>query len=328
VIAVVALGAGACAGSTAPTTGAPDPTAPDTVPAVTTAPPDPSDTATEPTPPPPTGTESGACADLGPARTIGALEDPALTEVSGAVAGRLDPSVVWVVEDSGNPADLVAIDRVGRTVARVPLDAENRDWEDLAAAPGPDGRPHLFVAEIGDNLARHPEITVLRLPEPPAAAPDGPVGVDVIRLTRPGAPADAEALIVDPVEGDVVIITKDLSGRAQVLVATGIARSPVADPTAALARAGELSLGPLRAVLAADITPDGALIALRTPDAVLLWDRPADRTVAETLLSGSPCRAPSRIDPFGEALALDDDGGYLLLGEGAGAPILEVRPGG
>jgi hypothetical protein len=48
------------------------------------------------------------------------------------------------------------------------------DWEDVAAGPCPGGRC-LYVADIGDNTASRPSVTVYRVPEPrpgePARAP-------------------------------------------------------------------------------------------------------------------------------------------------------------
>lgn len=53
---------------------------------------------------------------------------------------------------------------------------------------------------------------------------------------------------------------------------------------------------------AADISPDGSIILVRTYQQVLAFTRSWDESVAEAL-GGAPCVAPSRPEPQGEAVA-------------------------
>lgn len=78
----------------------------------------------------------------------GQLDDPDLDEASGLAAGRRNPDVLWVVEDSLNPPVLYAVGTDASVRARISVRALNFDWEDLAIAPGPDGGPWLYI-EIG-----------------------------------------------------------------------------------------------------------------------------------------------------------------------------------
>jgi hypothetical protein len=248
------------------------------------------------------------------------IDDPALDEVSGLAVSALDPEVVWVLEDSGNPARLSALSPTGETISSLSVTPANTDWEDIAILHS-DGGGTIFVGDIGDNAAARAEVTVLRFPEPDPRLPQASVDPEVLTLRLP-QPADAEALLVDPLTDDLVIVTKSLVGDASVLVAPAAAITPDGS-LLEMFDAGTLRLGLLSAVLAGDVAPDGSAVALRTPSQVLWWPRQADQTIAETLLGSEPCAFPSFLDPFGEALALDVDS-YVLTGEGANARLAWV----
>lgn len=271
------------------------------------------------------GPNGAVCAPPAEAVALADLGDPSLDEVSGAAVSARHRGITWLIEDSGNPAVVVAVGTDGATVATARLEAANRDWEDLALAPGPDGSPHLFVAEIGDNQAVHPSVAVLRFPEPDPAAGDAVVVPERIQLAYPDGPRDAEALLVDPASGDLVLVTKSLDGVADVFVAPGLATAPAPSGTTTLEPVGTLTLGTLEAVTAGDVSPDGRTIVLRSPVSTFVWHDDAGAGVARTLLDAEPCPAPAVLDPFGEAAAVDPaDGSILLLGEGAGATLHRV----
>ncbi|NND90282.1 MAG: hypothetical protein HKN42_05400, partial [Granulosicoccus sp.] len=63
---------------------------------------------------------------------IGTLEDAALDEVSGMAASRTIPGVLFAINDSGAPAMLFAFDDSGAHLRQWHLEADNRDWEDMA----------------------------------------------------------------------------------------------------------------------------------------------------------------------------------------------------
>ncbi len=250
------------------------------------------------------------------------IADPDLDEVSGAAVSARDPQSLWVMEDSGNPAVLTALSPTGATTSTMSLTAPNTDWEDMSIVHR-DGAGTIFVGDIGDNQATRNDITVLRVDEPDPHGPPTTADPDVLHLRLP-APANAEALLVDPLTGDIVIVTKAVDGTAQVLVADGAAGAPD-ESTHDMTSAGNLGLGLLSAVIAGDVAPDGSALALRTPTRVLWWPRDPSQTIADTLTSSEPCTLPSVIDPLGEAIALLPDGGYLLAGEGANAPLHQAR---
>jgi hypothetical protein len=281
---------------------------------------------------------TGGAAPTGPSAAdlcAGAAVDPAavavaaadLTETSGIGAGRTSAGVLWAHNDSGGAPEVFAVGADGADLGRYALDgAEARDWEDMAVGPGDDGTGVLYLGDIGDNTAVRPSVTVYRAPEP-AVAPGGAggsiVGVEALPLTYADGARDAEALLADPVTGDLFVVSKEWGGGP-----TGAYRIPAgsaAGEPVTMARAGDVAVTPGELVTGGDVSPDGSLVALRTYGEVLLWDRGPDQTVAEAL-SGTPCAAPVEAEAQGEAVALDPDGrGYVTVSEGQNPRINRFR---
>jgi hypothetical protein len=266
-----------------------------------------STTAPEPTT---TTTTIAAAASLcaAPAPTqVGTVADAAIVELSGLAVSRTNTNELFAHNDSGAGPDVYVLDRTGATTRRVTLaGADAVDWEDIAAQDGV-----LYVGDIGDNAAQRPEIVVYRLPEPGAA---GEVEAERIVLHYADGPHDAEALFIDPVEQQLVIVTKALDGNS------GVYATPL-DTSAPLERVADLSLGAAQLVTAGDISAAGAVIALRTYGTVFVWDRQEGETIAEAF-AREPCQAPSAIETQGEALALELDGrGFVTSSEGQNPAI-------
>lgn len=264
------------------------------------------------------------CAGLVLGPPVPVVDGEALPEVSGAVVAAVDevPSV-WVHQDSGHPAVLTRIAKSGEILESVAVpDLEPLDWEDIAAAIDAEGRRHLFVGDIGDNRGARPLIEIHRIPEPLFGEAEP---ADALELVLPDGARDAEALLVDPLTEDVIIVTKAISGNAEVLVAPGSAWSEDGSRIE-LEHVGTIRLGLGQAVLAGDLSPGRSVAGLRTPTQVLLWALDEEIPVAEALLASEGCQAPAPFDIFGEALALDEDG-YVLLGESPAPELRMVAPG-
>jgi hypothetical protein len=281
-------------------------------------------TTTTPPPSEPDTPTAPGCPDLDIEAAV-PLQATDLPEISGAARSARSDEAIWVHQDSGNAPVLHEVGLDGVVVSSWELPgAPNTDWEDLAAVPDGSRRRHLFVADTGNNLREREIVEVLRVPEPLTDDRSGVISsVATIRLRHPDTPADVEALLVDPHTGDLVLVTKELSGTARVLVAQGAAWAPSGSEHL-LEDRGPLVLGFGQAVLAGDVSPDGAIAALRTPSRVLLWALEPDVPVADALLHTEPCLGPSVLDLVGEGLALLDDG-YVLIGEGVAPELVIVR---
>ncbi|EQD65719.1 integral membrane protein, partial [mine drainage metagenome] len=68
------------------------------------------------------------------AQTQGTVDDARLSELSGLAVSPSDPTRYWAHNDSGNPAELFALDRAGHVLAQVRITGATAfDWEDIAA---------------------------------------------------------------------------------------------------------------------------------------------------------------------------------------------------
>jgi hypothetical protein len=233
-------------------------------------------------------------------RITGHLSAPSATELSGLVVSPSRRDVLWSLNDSGNRPALLAVTTTGSTVAEVTVaDAENVDWEDIAAGPA----GSLLVGDIGDNLAQRPSIVVYRVPEQLGGGSVAPVARYELRY--PDGGHDAEALLFDRSSATIAVVTKSFGGVSHVYVA----RRPSSRRPTRLRRTGTIDFGPGGAVTAGDVSADGRTIALRTYDRAFVWRRRAGESVAAALRR-KPCtpRAGLIGEGQGEALALTRDG--------------------
>jgi hypothetical protein len=264
----------------------------------------------------------------------GRLENTSINESSGLVASRANPGTFWTHNDSGDGPFLYAFDRKGKSrgVWRV-SGATARDWEDIAAGPGPvKNRSYLYVGDIGDNSKKRATIEIYRFPEPTIAAEDArstktrprlTADAETIHFRYPDGKYDAETLLVHPVTGDVYIITKEFLGKAGIYKAA----APL-DPsrTISLSRLGSLNVPSLLGgfVTGGDISPDGRRVAIcdytQGYEAVVRAGRPFDEIWKQPL---NVIELGSRKQ--GEAIAYRLDGKALLTtSEGVRSPLIEI----
>jgi hypothetical protein len=214
------------------------------------------------------------------------------------------------------------MDGSGRDVAEILLpDLSARDWEDMALGPGPDPAvDYLYFADIGDNRGRREDVLIHRIPEPEPAT--GTVsGGETLRVTYPLGPTEAETLLVDPVNGDMVIAGKTLSGITPLYGLAGDLDWSVPQEATYL---GEIALGTFALATGGDAGTDR--IVIRTYDEVFAWERRPGVSLAETLLAPS-CRVASVSEGQGEAIALIPGRlGFYTISEGTNQPIFRFVP--
>ncbi len=274
-------------------------------------------------PPPPATVYDAACAGTLVASTPGTVENDLVYELSGIAASRRNPGVWWVHNDSGNPVEVYAVGADGSDLGTFTLsDAANVDWEDVAVGPGPvAGTHYLYLADIGNSIERKRDgVVVYRVAEPDVSAGSAAVGgVARLSLTYPGGETpDAESFLVDPVNGDLLIVTKELF-TSRVFFAP--ANLP-ANSTTELTQVGTVGVpGFLAAFTAADVTADGAFVATRTDayagnGSVVIYRRPAGQSLAAAFAQ-PPCYGATASETQGEAIGFTSDGrGYVTASEG------------
>jgi hypothetical protein len=257
------------------------------------------------------------------ARVTGRVADPTANELSGLVRSRSQPDLLWSHDDSGAGPILYGLRADGRVAARPAVTAaQAQDWEDIAAGPGHDGQPLLYVGDIGDNEARRASVDVYRIPEPRVGdAATAPAAR--LRLRYPDGAHDAEALLIDPLRAELVIVTKAL----------GSARAYRASARAAAGSQTTLRSGPaigMSLVTAGDVSADGRIVVLRSYDRVAVWVR-RDRERLTTTLRRAPCVSPTSLadEGQGEAIAVDRRGrSFLTVAEGSPAVLRRYAPRG
>ena len=208
----------------------------------------------------------------GPPTTLATIKDKSITESSGLVASRLTPGVYWTHNDSGDGPLIYAFDTRGESLGKFRVNgAFARDWEDMAAGPGPEAnRSYLYMGDIGDNDRVRPEVIVYRVPEPAlsgaalmfkknGAAMTEPA--EAIRLKYPDGKHDAEALLVHPRTGNIYIVAKVLLANPGVYEAV----APfTAGQSITMRRIGEARISSLfgGGITGGSISPDGRRVAL------------------------------------------------------------------
>jgi hypothetical protein len=246
--------------------------------------------------------------------TFGAQED----ESSGVAASARHPGLFWTILDSGNPAEIIAIDSAARVHGRVLLrGGVNQDWEAIALGACPAGTC-VYVGDIGDNLGRRRSVVVYRLPEPdPAALGGSRAGrpAEAIEVEYPDGARDAEAMIVTPA-GDLVLVTKGLVSAVKAYRVPADAWSRSREGPVVAEDLGPLPIAPRSAlgrwVTDASLAPDGR-VAIRTYRDIFLFVLAPDGTLR-------PSEPPticdiSGLESQGEGITWADDSTMVLTSE-------------
>lgn len=143
----------------------------------------------------------------------GNVDNPLTGELSGLALSRRRADLLWALNDSGAPPALFALGTDGRDLGQVQVsNANNIDWEDLAAFEL-EGRPYLLIADVGDNFAWRPAITLYVVPEPELTGARFAAGASVeplwvLRVKYADGPRDCEAVAIDPVARRVLLLSK------------------------------------------------------------------------------------------------------------------------
>lgn len=273
--------------------------------------------------------KGGSCPQFEAPVQSGTVQSDQVVEASGLVASRQYAGVLWTHNDSGDSARFFALNEVGEDLGEYELaEASAYDWEDMALGPGPvEGVDYLLLADIGDNAAVRDSVTIFRVAEPvPGAAEGGDNTLsqwDAIELVYPDGAHDAEAFISDPESGDWLIITKVMKGECGVYHAAH--PQEVAEGPTVLEYSGPLAF---EMATAADISPAGSLIVVRSYVHAEAWSRVPGMSLTEALF-GAPCPVPLAPEFQGETVAFSHHGkDYFTLSEGSSQILWRIAAGG
>jgi hypothetical protein len=226
------------------------------------------------------------------------FEDPEIIESSGLA---VEDGLFATINDSGDTGRVFIVDPAdGRTVAVTSWDDAPEDAEAMSVLPGGD----VLVGDIGDNLAGRDSVELVRLP----FGTDGTVEPTTYELTYPDGSHDAEALLVHPRSGQVLVVAKEFIGQLY-----AAPRELSADGSNELEQIGE-DLLPIATDGA--FFPDGKHFVLRGYGDAAFYRWPSLEPVGEIEL-------PEQEQ--GEGIAVDDDGTVYLSSEGVHSDVLELR---
>jgi hypothetical protein len=224
--------------------------------------------------------------------------DPEIIESSGLVAkdGRFA-----TINDSGDSGRVFTVDPSdGETVAVTSWSGEPEDIEAMSLMPEGD----VLVGDIGDNTASRESIELLRVP----FGTDGAVEPTTYDLVYPDGAHDAEALLVHPETGQVLIVAKEFIGGLYA-VPTKLS----ADGDNELELIGE-DLLPIATDGA--FFPDGRHFVLRGYGDAAFYRWPSLEPVGEIEL-------PEQEQ--GEGIAVDRDGRVYISSEGLYSEVLRIE---
>lgn len=272
--------------------------------------------------------------------TANRIADPAIREISGIIASRSQPGVFWVHPDSGNAAQIFAVNAQGETLNSYRLQGvSNTDWEDIAIAEDGSGVSRLFIGDIGDNAKARDHVTVYQLQEPSVTGDGSAVQLSDVtahHYAYPDAAHNSESLFIDERDSRLYLVTKETDvisqtseGPSGVYSAstktaagtTAVMRFEASIDFAALDSVGHEAyrdqLGITEASLptAADFNSANGVIGVRTYGSLWLWQVGKSQDVALALQS-APCEALSQLELIGESFSFSEDGnGYVTVGE-------------
>lgn len=272
------------------------------------------------------------CPTVAPPVALGNVTSQNLPEISGAVASRRQPGIIWVHNDSGGQPRVYAISRQGGVRAGYVLNgAQAVDWEDIAIGPGPvAGQDYLYVGDIGDNSEQATLAIIYRVQEPTVPAMSSALiqlgNVETIGLRYANNNShNAEALLVDPTTGDIIIFTKSISGQSAIYRASPPFTDGQIHPTTLLGvidftipgypGSGEVTGG--------DISTTGDVL-IRTYYVAYLWRRPNPAATFVQTLNTNVCLTVLEPEPQGESIAFRPGmQRWYTLTEGQGEPVYE-----
>lgn len=234
-----------------------------------------------------------------------------IEETSGMAVSRKNPSWIYVHNDSGGEPEVYILDTLGNYLGTLKIDgAENRDWEDLAIGPGPiEGENYLYIGDIGDNFGREEEMIIYRIQETGQLENDMSAKPEIIKLRYPDGPKDSETLLVDPISGDLYVLTKRESKNTLYKAAKDLL---IDGNTVELEKVLQL---PVTLSVGGDISADGSQVLIKNYWVIYYWSRIEGETLEETL-SRKAKLLPYEPEPQGEAIAFEPEGEtYFTLSE-------------
>jgi hypothetical protein len=237
-------------------------------------------------------------------------------EISGLVCGHKNEELIYMVEDKGNANKIFVFNRSGILQTKLILQGlENIDWEDIAIGSGPiSGESYIYVADIGDNDGNRNSVRIIRFIEPDLSSISSNSIVinnyDIINFQYPNGAKDAETLLLNPFNKDLIIMTKvELVTRVYQL------KYPYSSN---MNKAEFIGLLPTQKIVASDISSDGQRIVVKNKSTIYYWETHSN-DIYKTLFHNAPKKISYIPEPRGESVGFSKDGkSYFTITETKG----------
>jgi hypothetical protein len=247
-----------------------------------------------------------------PGERLAELKNKDLKEVSGIASSVNNPKHIWVHNDAGNKAEVYLLDESLNVKMTCELKGiANRDWEDIAVGPGPDGNKiYVYVGDIGDNDGKHRDKYVYRFQEPVLKEDEKSVVIsdfDKITFRLNDGPKDTETLMVDPTTKNLYVVTK-----REDPVHVYELKYPYDEEVVTAQRTISL---PMSRIVGGDLSRDGNEILLKNADDIFYWNGESSLPLIEKMKTPA-FNIPYEKEPQGEAITWASDGsGFYTLSE-------------
>jgi len=262
--------------------------------------------------------------EYGKGRELATLANPKIDESSGIACSRRTPGVFWTHNDSSNHPRVYAFNAKGDDLGTWHVvGARNYDWEDIASATL-DGKPYLFIGDIGGNNTTTRKRTIYVVPEPAVDPAKRSVQATmeperVIRFVFEDGQHDCESLAIDPTTRTFYLVEKSWTLTARVYQLPW-PKEDTAEPCVAKC------VAKIRVTLATgmDMSPDGLRAVVLTYGHALEYTRRQEEDWAAAFpRPGRLIALPPRRQ--GESICYGPDGKTLYLtSEMLPTPLWEV----
>lgn len=266
---------------------------------------------------------------------VGTIKSGEITESSGLAASKCQAGVFWTHNDSGNGADVFAINAKGEKLGTWRVKgAKNSDWEEIAAFKNEAGTCFLYIGDIGNNVRTRGEFVIYRVKEPAISDADklsnkkNPPATDTaewIKFDYPDMRHDAETLLVHPQTGDIYILTKRLSGAAGVYK---LSKNFSLTKTNRLEKVSDFTVPaiPNGFLTGGDISPDGTRVIICDYFSAYEMVLPNASKTFDEVWKETPSIVELGTREQGEAVCYAADGtAVYATSENKNSPLIEVK---
>lgn len=267
---------------------------------------------------------------------LGQITDRQIDEVSGIAVSNIADSVLWVINDSGDAANVYAVTRTGDLLgATQVIGTQNRDWEDMDSFVY-EGTAYLLIAETGDNDARYDGYHIYVVEEPviTAGVPTEIGPAWQIDFEYPNGTRDCEAVAVDLVSEKIFLLSKrEVPPKLFELPLVPVEQNQIANYLGEVTTIPQPAQDDIEDYLdqfssqptALDISSDGTQLVVLTYKHLFLYNNAGENWPAA--LSQSPVKMLYPRLKQAEAACFDHDQQKILITtEDIPAPILQVDP--